>query len=179
LQTEHHTPKKQQHKEDLMKRRIAVLVAGIAAVAIVTTTAVAVVPGETPFPSAKVVTLFVAANTFTGTGSPAGEDVMTSRFLPGATVVFKVFAADATSKQVLTAGDVRYAYIKIPNQPNVKLTYVAPTRANGPNFTGTWTVPATYPLGVVNFVARFQSKSKKYGNFVQIPVDTSQLTIVR
>lgn len=162
-----------------MKRRIAVLVAGIATVAIVTTTAVAVVPGETPFPSPKVVSLFVATTTFTGAGSPDGADVMTSRFLPGATVVFKVFAADATSKQVITADDVRYAYIKIPNQPSVKLTYVAPTQANGPNFTGTWTVPSSYPLGVVNFVTRFQTKSKKYGNFVQIPVESAQLTIVR
>ncbi len=161
-----------------MRRKIAVLVAGIAAVAVVTTTAVAVVPGETPFPSATVASLFVATNTYTGAGSPDGAGVMTSRFPAGATVVFKVFAADAKTKLVLTADDVKYAYVRIPNQPNVKLTYVAPTQANGPNFTGTWTVPSSYPSGLVNFATRFQTKKKKYGNFVQIPVETSQLTIV-
>jgi len=31
----------------------------------------------------------------------------------------------------------------------------------------------------VQFTTRFQSKSKGYGNFVQIPVETSQLTIVK
>ena len=67
----------------------------------------------------------------------------------GSTVVFKVFAADAKSKNVLTADDVKYAYVKIPGQPNVKLTYVAPTTRNGTNFTGTWTVPADYPTGLV------------------------------
>ncbi len=162
-----------------MKRKIAVLVAGIAAVAVVTTAAVAVVPGETPFPSPTIATLFVSTNTYTGVGSADGADIMTSRFPAGATVVFKVFAADAKTKQVMTADDVRYAYVKIPNQPNVKLTYVAPTQANGTNFTGTWTVPSSYPLGVVDFATRFQTKSKKYGNFVQIPVETSQLTIVK
>ena len=42
-----------------MKRKLAVLVAGIAAVAAVTATAMAVTPGETPFPSPTVVSLFV------------------------------------------------------------------------------------------------------------------------
>jgi len=162
-----------------MRRKIAALVAGVAAVAALTATALAVVPGETPFPSPTIVSLFVTANTYTGAGGAGGADIMSSRFPAGATVAFKVFAADATTKNVLTANDVRYAYIKIPGQPNVKLTYVAPTQRNGTNFTGTWTIPANYPAGVVEFTTRFQSKSKKYGNFVQIPVETSQLTIVK
>jgi hypothetical protein len=162
-----------------MRRKLAVLAAGVAAVAAVTATALAVVPGETPFPSPTVVSLFVTTNTYTGAGGAGGADIMSSRFPPGATVAFKVFAADSKTKNVLTADDVRYAYIKIPGQPNVKLTYVAPTQRNGTNFTGTWTVPASYPAGLVQFTTRFQSKSKKYGNFVQIPVETSQLTIVK
>ena len=160
-----------------MRRKLTVLVAGIAAVAAVTTTALAVVPGETPFPSPTVVTLFVTTNTVTGPSSALGDGVMASSYPRGNTVVFKVFAADAKSGKVLTAGDVKYAYIKIPNQPNVKLTYTAPTIRNGPNFTGTWVIPTTYPAGLVDFVTRFQSTTKKYGNFVQIPVATSQLTV--
>jgi len=162
-----------------MRQKIAVLAAGVAAVAAVTATALAVVPGETPFPSPTIANLFVTTNTYTGAGGVGGADIMTSRFPRGATVVFKVFAADAKTKDVLTADGVRYAFIKIPGQPNVRLSYVAPTQRNGTNFTGTWTVPATYPLGIVEFKTRFQSKSKQYGNFVQIPVETSQLTIVQ
>ncbi len=159
-----------------MRRKLAALAAGIVAVTAVTATALAVTPGETPFPSPTIVSLFVTANTYTGAG---GAGIMTSRFPAGATVVFNVFAADAKTKQVVTADNVRYAYIKIPGQPNVKLTYLAPTQRNGTNFTGTWTVPANYPLGIVDFTARFQTKDKKYGNFVQLPVETSQLTIVK
>ena len=35
------------------------------------------------------------------------------------------------------------------------------------------------PTGIVQFVTRFQSKQKKYGNFVQIPVETAQLTVTK
>lgn len=162
-----------------MRRTLAALAAGIAAVAAVTATALAVVPGETAFPSATIATLMVTTNTYTGAGNPAGADIMTSRFAPGSSVVFSVFAGNAKTKQVLTAGDVKYAYIKIPGQPNVKLTYVAPTKRNGANFTGTWAIPTGAAPGIVNFTTRFQTKDEKYGNFVQIPVATSQLTIVR
>lgn len=162
-----------------MKRKLAVLVAGVAAVTAVTATALAVTPGETPFPSPTIVSLFVTTNTYTGAGSGLGEGVMASRFPVGSTVRFDVFAADAKTKKVLTADDVKYAYIKIPGQPNVKLSYAAPTVRNGRNFTATWTVPATMPTGIVQFVTRFQSKQKKYGNFVQIPVETAQLTVTK
>ena len=162
-----------------MRRKFAVLAAGIAAVAAVTATALAVVPGETPFPSPTIVSLFVTTNTVTGPGSTLGEGVASNFFPRGGTVVFKVFAGDAKSKKVLSGDDVKYAYVKIPGAETVKLTYVAPTARNGTNFTGQWTVPADYPLGLVNFTTRFQSKDKQYGNFVQLPVATSQLTITK
>jgi len=46
-------------------------------------------------------------------------------------------------------------------------------------FTGTWTIPANQPTGIVQFVTRFQSKNRKFGNFVQLPVETSQLTVIK
>jgi hypothetical protein len=162
--------------EASMKRKLAVLAAGIAVIAAVTTTALAVAPGETPFPSPTIDTLMVTTNTSLGDGSAA---ILTSRFVPGSTVVFNVFAANAKTKEVLTADDVKYAYVKIPGQPNVKLAYLAPTKRNGPNFTGKWTIPSTYAGGLVEFTTRFQTKDKKFGNFVQIPVTTSQLTVVK
>ena len=46
-----------------MRRKIAVLAAAVAAVAAVTATALAVAPGETPFPSPTIESLFVTTNT--------------------------------------------------------------------------------------------------------------------
>lgn len=158
-----------------MKRKLAVTAAALAAVAAVTATAFAVAPGETAFPSATIKQLMVTANTSNGSLS---SGYLTSRFQRGGTVVFNVFAGSATNKQVLTADMVRYAYIKVPGQPNVKLSYQAPTKRNGANFIGTWQVPQAYPLGVVDFTVRFQTKDKQFGNFVQIPVNGSTLTIV-
>ena len=158
-----------------MRRKFAVLAAGVAAVAAVTATALAVVPGETPFPSPTTEQLMVTAYTYTS--GPAG--IMTNRFNPGSEVVFSVFAGNAKTKRVLTAGDVRFAFIRIPNQPNVRLTYVAPTKRNGANFTGRWTIPATYPIGMVPITVRFQTQKREFGNFVQVPVDTSMLTVVK
>lgn len=159
-----------------MKRKLAALAAGIAAIAVASAGALAVAPGETAFPSPTIVQLMVTANTYLGNGSSA---IMTSRFLPGTTVNFQVFAANAKTKAVLTGDDVRYAFIRIPNQPNVRLTYVAPTTRNGPNFTGTWTIPASYPAGMVPITVRFQTKKREFGNFVQIPVETSMLTVLK
>ena len=48
---------------------------------------------------------------------------MTNYFAPGATVVFRAYAVDSKTHKVLAAKDVKYFYVKIPNQPNVKLKY--------------------------------------------------------
>lgn len=162
-----------------MRRKIAVFVAGMTAVAAVTATALAVTPGETPFPSPTVKSVFVATQTVTAPSSPLGANVLTNFYPRGATVVFRVFAADTTSGKVLTADDVKYAYLAIPGQPNVKLTYSAQVKKDDPNWLGTWTVPADYRAGLVPFAVRFRTTGKQYGNFVQIPVATSQLTVTQ
>jgi hypothetical protein len=168
-----------QQKEESMRRKIAVLVAGVAAVAVVSATALAVIPGETPFPSPKIESVFVSTHTVTGPASPLGANVLSNYYPRGSTVVFKVFAADTKSGKVLTADDVKYAYVVIPGQPNVKLTYTAPVTKDNTTWLGSWTVPADYPTGLVQFVTRFRTTGKLYGNFVQLPVATSQLTVTK
>ena len=115
-----------------MRRKIAVLVAGLVAIAAVSATALAVIPGETPFPSATVESVFVSTETVTGPTSPLGANILSNFYARGATVVFKVFAADVKSGKVLTADDVKYAYVRIPGQPNVKLSYTAQVKKNDP-----------------------------------------------
>jgi hypothetical protein len=162
-----------------MRRKIAVLVAGIAAVAALTATALAVVPGETPFPSPTIANLFVSAETVTGPSSPLGGGVLTNLYPRGSTLTFNVFAADVKSGKVVTADDVTYAYVVIPGQPNLKLTYKAQAKKGDPTWLASWTIPTDYPLGLVQFKTRFKTTSKQYGNFVQIPVTTSQLTVTK
>jgi hypothetical protein len=156
-------------------RKFVSLVAGLAALAVLATSALAdtAPPTTTPFPSSSAGPLFIAAQTVNTTGA------MASAFAPGATVVFRAFALDTKTMKALGAKDVKFFYVTIPNQPNVKLTY-SPTAAGAtPRFawTGTWTIPASYPAGVVPFKILAKATSKRTGSFVQIPVATSQLTV--
>ena len=163
-----------------MRRSIVILVAALGTAA-VTATVWAQTPGETPFPAPTVAGVFVSSQTVTGPGNPAGAGVLTNFFPRGSTVVFRAFAGQNKTGQVLTGDDVRYFYVQIPGQPNVKLAYTGKFSTKDPSsrfpWTGTWTVPATYPLGLVNFKVLLKTKSKSYGSFVQLPVATSQLTI--
>jgi hypothetical protein len=62
----------------------------------------------------------------------------------------------------------------------VKLTYTkVGTGDKAPwLWVGKWTIPATYPLGLVPFKVLVKTTSKHYGAFMQVPVATSQLTVI-
>jgi hypothetical protein len=126
-----------------------------------------------PFPSVHAGDVFVIAQTVTTDG------VMSDYFAPGSTVVFRSYAVDAKTRKVLVGKDVKYFYVSIPGQSNVKLTYTptASVASGQYTWTGSWKVPASYSLGVVNFKVLVKSKAKRTGSFVQMPVITSQLTI--
>ncbi len=129
--------------------------------------------GETPFPAPKVLQVFVAAQTVTP------ERAVITQIAPGSTVVFRAYAVDGKTRKVLAAKDVKYFYVKIPNQPNVKLRFNA--RGAGATarmpWAGSWAVPATYPAGTVEFKILIKIEAKRYGQFVQMPVQSSQLTV--
>jgi hypothetical protein len=145
-----------------------------AAVALIALTFVRGAIGEAiPFPAVHSGDVFVIAETATTDGA------MSNYFAPGSSIVFRAYAVDGKTHQVLTGKTVRYFYVKIPNQPNVKLKY-DPTGAAAKGryaWTGTWAVPADYPAGLVDFKVLVQSKTKARGSFVQMPVPSSQLTI--
>jgi hypothetical protein len=163
-----------------MKRSIVILAVALGAAA-VAASVWAQTPGETPFPSPSVKSIFVSSQTVTGPGDPLGAGVLTNFFPRGSTVVFRAFAGQNKTGKVLTKEDVKYFYVQIPGQPNVKLAYTGQFKPNDAAsrfpWTATWRIPATFPLGIVNFKVQLQTKSKSYGSFVQIPVATSQLTV--
>jgi hypothetical protein len=151
-----------------MKRIIIPLLTALAAVALARGAA-----ADTVFPAVHSGDVFVIAQTVT----PAGA--MSSAYTPGSTVVFRAYAVDGKTRNVLTAKAVKYFYVTIPNQPNVRLTYdqKAPGASGLYAWTGTWTVPTTYPTGPVAFKVLVKSKAKRLGSFVQMPVATAVLTI--
>ena len=155
-----------------------VLIAGAALAATVTVTATASAANPpVPFPAPKVAQIFVAAQTVTPEGA------MSSWFAPGSTVVFRAYSVDPKSQQVVAAKAVKYFYVSIPNQPNVKLKNDAnaPGASSGLPWTGLWTVPASYPAGLVPFKVLVQVKDpsgkQRKGQFVQVPVATASLNI--
>jgi len=156
-------------------KRILILGAALAAAGTLTMSAPAANP--VPFPADKVVQLFVAAQTV------ATDGTMSSWFKPGDTVVFRAYAVDPATKKVVDPKLVKYFYVTIPSQPNVKLKYgaTAPGASSGLPWTGTWTVPASYPTGVVGFKVLIQVKpsagKQLKGQFVQMPVQPAQLNI--
>jgi len=156
-----------------MMRKILTLGCALVAFATVAASASAADPIPAPFPAAKSGTVFIAAQTVTATGA------IQNQFAPGSSVVFRAYAVDSKAHKVLVAKDVKYFYVSIPNQPTVKMTYnpAAPGASGRMVWTGTWTVPASYPVGLVNFKVLVKTQFKRIGQFVQMPVATSQLTI--
>jgi hypothetical protein len=128
---------------------------------------------DSPFPAPKVLEVFVAAQTVTP------DRAVITQVAPGGTVIFRAYAVDAKTKKVMTAKDVKYFYVTIPNQPNVKLTYnpQAPGATAKMAWTGRWTVPSTYSAGIVGFKILIKIDAKRHGQFVQMPVATAQLTV--
>ncbi len=153
-------------------RKILILGGALAAAVTVTATAVAADP-EQPFPAPKVQQVFIAASTVMPDGTLANY------FKPGSSVIFRAYAVDGKTRKIVAARAVQFFYVTIPNQPNVRLKYnpTAPGASKGIPWTGTWTVPATYPTGTVAFKVLVKLKAKRKGQFVQMPVATSMLTI--
>ena len=154
-------------------RKILTLGAALVAFATVAASAPAADPIAAPFPSTTSGPVFIAAQTVTATGA------MQNQFAPGSTVIFRAYAVDSKINKVLVTKDVKYFYVTIPNQPNVKLAYQpkAPGTSGRMLWVGAWKVPSDYPAGLVTFKVLVKTESKRVGQFVQMPVATSQLTI--
>jgi hypothetical protein len=127
--------------------------------------------------------VFIAGDTVTARSTygylPAVLGKQENFFPRTAGVKFRMYAVDLKTRKVLTAKDVKFAYVTIPGRPNVKLAYGKQGRAAGAPrlWTGTWSIPPDYPLGVVPFRILVKTKSKRVGSFQQPPVAAAQLTV--
>ena len=164
-----------------MKQTLVILGAALAAVALSASALAAEAPKETPFPVPAMEGLFVAAQTVNSTSAVGG--VLQNQFTRGSTVVFRVFAGELKTGKVLRQGSLKYAYVRIPGQPNLKLTWMGPFEKRDPDarwpWKASWTVPNDFALGTVNFKVLVASRGGLVGSFVQMPVETAQLAIVK
>jgi hypothetical protein len=157
-----------------MKRILTLALVGLAALAVASVAGAQTPPPVVPFPAAQSGAVFVSAQTVTADGA------LSNYFAPGTSVVFRAYAVDGKTHKIVTTKTSKYFYVKIPTrEKNLKLKYTP--RAAGASgryaWTGTWNVPADYATGIVNFKVVVQTKTKRLGSFVQMPVATSQLTI--
>lgn len=165
-----------------MKRLLALAVVSLGSAVI----ASAVLAADAPPPSWPAVKaqVFIWGDTVTARSSfgtiPAVAGKQENFFQRTAGVKFRMYAVDLKTKKVLAPTDVKYAYVAIPGQPNLKLTYGKQgTAATAPRlWTAVWSIPADYPVGVVAFRILVRTNTNRGGSFRQAPVAASQLTVL-
>lgn len=83
--------------------------------------------------------------------------------------VLRVFGFEAGTGEVLTPENVKYAYVKIPGLPNVKLNWGGHGSGTARSYfyTAGWDVAADYPLGVLAFKVVIKTESGKFGIYTQ------------
>jgi hypothetical protein len=154
-------------------RNLLALAGAALAAAVATAGLSAATPGQVPFPAPTVTGVFVAAETLNGDG------VQANQFAPGATVLIRAYGVDMKTHKALVGTDVKYFYATIPGQPNVKFKYdpKAPGATARLPWTASWIVPASFTPGVVQLKVLIKTTAKRQGQFVQLPVASSMLTI--
>jgi hypothetical protein len=144
----------------------------------------AVLAQEPPSWPSGTTQVFISADTVTAKSRygyvPPVLNKQENFFPRTAGVKFRMYAVDLKTKKVLTRKAVKFAYVAIPGQPSLKLRYGKQgARANAPRlWTGTWSIPPDYPLGVVAFRILVRTKANRIGRFQQAPVAAAQLTVI-
>jgi hypothetical protein len=163
-----------------VKTFLTLSVAAVAAVGLAAP-AVAQEPPN-PFP-AKKVAVFIYADTVTSsrtTPAPAKVCSQTNFFSQGARVVFRMWGVESSTGLTLTTDNIKYAYVKIAGQPNLKLTFGKHGKlATSPWFwSAAWAIPANYPIGAVSWRIVVKTKSNKFGIFDPTNLaESSRLTV--
>ena len=116
--------------------------------------------------------VFLYVDTVNGT-RPAGAKprptgcTQTSYFARGEQVVFRTWGSEAATGDILSTENVKYAYVKIPGQPNLKLNWGAHGATSNRVWfwTAAWNLPKNYPLGTAATQIVFKTESNKFGRY--------------
>jgi hypothetical protein len=140
------------------------------------------VGAQQPYPTNKVDIAVYADTVSSSRGDVrlARVCTQTNTFPRKARVVFRAWAVDTKTGKAMGNDKIRYAYVKIPGQPNLKLNFGSHGAVgNKVNFwSAAWAIPADYPLGVVNFRIVYKSEDGRFGTYNQPPWSSAQLTVI-
>ena len=115
--------------------------------------------------------VFLYVDTVNGTRPAPGTPprpigcTQSNNFKRGEQVVFRIWGSVADSGAVLSTENVKYAYVKVPGQANMKLSWGAhgATTNRVWFWTTPWIVPSDYPLGAVTARIVFKTEDNKFG----------------
>jgi len=167
-----------------MRRLIYLLGAALAAGTFAAPAALADDPPATPFPG-KTADAFIYVDTVNGS-RPKGAAprpigcTQINYFKRGEQLVFRVWGTETATGDPLSTANVKYAYVKVPGLPNMKLNWGPHGAASNRVWfwTAAWDIPADYSLGTVAYRVVFKTESNKFGVFKQTGLPTTaQLTI--
>ncbi len=83
----------------------------------------------------------------------------------GEQMVFRAWGSEAETGAILSSENVKYAYAKVPGQPNLKLNWGSHGAATNKVWfwSNAWIIPADYPLGTTSARIVFKTESNKFG----------------
>lgn len=144
------------------------LVTAVTALAALAVAAPALATGQADPPKKLDVALYV--DTVNGSGvrgaprRPIGC-TQTNTFTRGEQIVFRIWGSALDSGDILSTENVKYAYVKIPGQPNLKLNWGPHGAASNRIWfwAAAWNPPADYPLGQVTFKVVFKTEADEFG----------------
>jgi hypothetical protein len=144
-------------------RRLLVAIGAVAVLGAMAMPALAQAPDKIP--------VFLYVDTVNGTRPAPGTPprpvgcTQTNNFKRGEQVVFRIWGSVADTGAILNTEIVKYAYVKLPGVPNMKLNWGAHgAQSNRVWFwTVPWIVPADYPLGAVTARIVFKTDENKFG----------------
>jgi hypothetical protein len=89
----------------------------------------------------------------------------TNYYKRGEQLVFRIWGSEAATGDILSTENVRYAYVKIPGFPNLKLNWGAhgATTNRVWFWTAAFDIPKDYPLGTATFRIVFKTEAGTFG----------------
>ena len=140
--------------------RLALLAGIVVVLGVLATPALAQAPQK--------LAVFLYVDTVNGT-RPVGAKprpigcTQTNTFKRGEQVVFRTWGTEATTGAILSTENVKYAYVKLAGQPNMKLNWGAhgATTNRVWFWTTPWIVPADYPLGALTARIVFKTERRQ------------------
>jgi hypothetical protein len=149
-------------------RRIVLALGVTVAVGAVTAPALADSSAEPPkYP------VFLYVDTVAGTRPASGVKPrpvgcsQSNYFVRGEQVVWRIWGSEAATGDILSAENVKYAYVKVPGQPNMRLNWGAHGATSNRVWfwTAAWVIPKDYPLGTARTQIVFKTEANTFGRF--------------